>query len=404
MLKSPSKAGLISWALYDWANSAFSAIIQTFVFAAYFTTHVAENETIGTTQWGIASSAAGLMIALGSPILGSIADASGYHKRWIAFFAGICILATASLWTIHPSPEYVTQALVLVTIAIIGSEFSYVFYNAMLPGLSPSNEIGRWSGWGWACGYAGGTVSLLGALAFTKSIPTICLLTAAWFFIFSLPLFLFTKETAVKQKTIMQAAKGGLSQLKHTLAHLKQYKNIAHFLASNLFYMNGLTTIFAFGGVFAASTFHFSANQVIIFGICLNIMGGLGAATFAFLDDRIGGRQTILIGLIGLLISATIALSATNEILFWIFGLTMGLFVGPVQASARSYIARVSPGNLKTQMFGFLALTGKATAFLGPALVSWVTYLTGSERIGLSPVLLLLAIGLSLLLFVPRDK
>ncbi len=149
MAKDNTKA-LISWALFDWANSPYSAVIQTFVFAAYFTREVAENEKIGTAEWGATISIAGFVIALLSPILGAIADHSGHRKRWILAFALLCIISTALLWFIYPAPSYVMPAMILVALGTIGSECAFVFYNSLLPGLAPPDRIGRWSGFGWA--------------------------------------------------------------------------------------------------------------------------------------------------------------------------------------------------------------------------------------------------------------
>lgn len=417
--ETKSRRALISWTFYDWANSAFSAIIQTFVFAAYFTSKVAENSAIGTAQWGATMSAAGLLIAIGSPILGSLADAGGHRKRWIGVFTLLCAITTALLWFIKPDPSYVYPAMILVALATVASEFSYVFYNSMLPALAPPDQIGRWSGWGWAMGYVGGTLSLVLALYLfilhggawhgldpgsDQELRATCLLTAGWYLVFSLPLFLFTKDVSAPAKKISDIITSGLRQLKDTILHVRKYRQIALFLLAHIFYIDGLTTLFTFGGVYAAAVFQLSDQDIIVFGIALNLVGGLGAALFALVDDIIGGKRTIILSLCGLLTTATIALSVGHATLFWIFGLAMGLFVGPIQASTRSFMARVAPPELTTQMFGFLALTGKATAFLGPALVSYVTYTSGSQRLGMSPIIVMLFIGLSIMLFVKKDK
>ncbi|MDP1834886.1 MAG: MFS transporter [Chlamydiales bacterium] len=404
--------------MYDWANSAFAAIIQTFVFAAYFTGSVAVNDAMGTAQWGFTASIAGIFVALGSPFLGAIADHSGHRKKWVIALTIICVIATGLLWTIKPSPEYVTGALVLVGIAIIASEYSYIFYNSMLPGLAPPEMIGRWSGWGWSMGYAGGTVSLLIALFLVYQGPDLLgldasqaqpirattLLTAAWLLLFALPLFFFTPEVSTSKKPFLQAVTDGLKQLKTTISNIHQYSQIARLLAAHLFYLDALSTLFVFGGVYAASVFQMSAKEIIAFGIALNIVSGLGAWFFAFVDDRLGSKKTIIIGLINLLVFISLVLLAPTKTLFWIAALFAGIFVGPVQASTRSYLARISPPHLQVQMFGFLSLSGRCTAFLGPALVGWATYISGDERIGMTPILALLTIGFLILLTTPKDK
>ncbi|TXI39845.1 MAG: MFS transporter [Nitrosomonas sp.] len=408
---------LVSWAFFDWANSAFSSVIQTFVFAAYFTRQVASNETTGTAEWGAAISIAGFLVAIGSPILGAIADEAGHRKRWLAVFVIVCFLATASLWFIKPSPIYVLPAVILVAIGTIASEFTFVFYSSMLPSLAPRSQLGRWSGWGWGMGYAGGTLALTlslvlfiynGGLFFPDADPSVHIracfvLVAIWLLVFSLPFFLFTPEAPIAYKSIGNAIRDGLKQLSTTLTHIRQYAQIARFLIAYIFYIEGLTTLFAFGGVYAANMFDMSNQDVMIFGIALNLIGGIGAAIFAFVDDKIGAKRTILISLAGLIITASLALTAHSTTLFWIFGLTMGLWVGPIQASTRSFMARIAPAGMRTQMFGFLALSGKATAFMGPALVSWATYASGDQRLGMSPIIVLLVIGGIAMLTVPRD-
>jgi UMF1 family MFS transporter len=165
-----STASLLSWGLYDWANSSFSSVILTFVFAAYFTRQVAENQTIGTTEWGTVIGIVGIVVAMGGPVLGSLVDQHGPRKPWIILFTLLCVTATALLWFVKPSTAYVEMGLLLVALANLASEFGNIFYNAMLPQLVSANRLGRWSGWGWALGYAGGLSCLvLSLLAFVRS-------------------------------------------------------------------------------------------------------------------------------------------------------------------------------------------------------------------------------------------
>lgn len=190
-------------------------------------------------------------------------------------------------------------------------------------------------------------------------------------------------------------------QLRNSLKEIRKYRDIAIFLLARMLYNDGLTTMFAFGGIYAAGTFGMGPSQVIIFGIGLNITAGLGAAAFAWLDDRIGPRRTILISLIGLIVPGTAILLVKSTTLFWIFGLSLGIFVGPVQASSRSYLARVAPEEVRGEMFGLFALSGKLTSFIGPFLVGWLTLASGSQRIGMGSVIVLFVLGLIGMLFVP---
>lgn len=414
--KTESTIGLFSWAMYDWANSAFFAVIQTFVFATYFMSSVAQNDTLGSTQWGNTIGAAGIVIALTAPFIGAIADQLGRRKPWIAFFSLLCIVATAGLWFVAPSQQFITLALVLVFLGTIGSEFAIIFYNAMLPDLASEERMGRWSGWAWGLGYAGGLVCLVIALFVfvdvenppfglstdgAEHVRATFVLVAIWYALFSIPMFSFTSDRPSTGTKLMDAAKSGWNQLKTSIKNVRQYRHIVRFLIARMVFIDALATIFAFGGIYAAGTFDFAERDVLIFGIGLNVTAGIGAAIFAWLDDLFGSRRTMLVSLVGLIITTSGVLLVTEVTWFWVFGLVLGIFVGPVQAASRTYMARVSPPNLENQMFGLMALSGKVTAFMGPLLVGWLTFFADSQRIGMSVIVLLLILGFVLLYLVP---
>lgn len=415
--KSASTAGLFSWALYDWANSSFFAVIQTFVFATFFIQSVAENDVIGSNQWGNVISAAGLLIALVGPFLGAIADQMGRRKPWIFTFSLICIVATAALWFVEPSNDFLVLALVLIFISTVGSECAIIFYNAMLPNLVSGKKMGRWSGWAWGLGYAGGLVCLVVALFLfinvdqppfgldkeaAEHVRATFVLVAIWYFVFSLPLFFKTPDEPRTGMGIRKAVVNGWKQLKESIRHIRAYKDILRFLIARMIFIDGLATVFAFGGIYAAGTFDMNERDVLIFGIGLNLTAGLGAALFAWIDDYLGSRQTILISLIGLITTTSAVLLVTSSFWFWAFGLTLGIFVGPVQAASRTYMGRIAPEELRNQMFGLFALSGKVTSFIGPFLVGWLTYAAGSQRIGMTVIIALFVIGFLLMIKVPK--
>jgi len=408
--------GLWSWTFYDWANSAFATLVQTFIFAAYFTRSVAADEASGTALWGNMMGVAGLFIGLGGPIMGAVADRTGRRKPWIAVFSALCITATAMLWFVEPDASWIWPALILTGIGTIGSEYANIFYNAMLPDLAESDRMGRWSGWGWGMGYAGGLICLVLALygfvdknAFlpiphgnAMHVRATMFLAAGWYLVFCLPLFLRTKDTPPTGRSFVRALHEATAQLADSLRHVRNYRSIALFLLARMLYNDGLTTMFAFGGIYAAGTFGMGPSEVIVFGIGLNVTAGLGAAAFAWLDDKAGPRKVILWSLAGLIVPGVSILLVDSKVLFWIFGLTLGIFVGPAQASSRTWLAHTAPKELQNQMFGLFALSGKITSFAGPLLVGWLTFISGSQRVGMSAVIALFAAGFLLMLAVPQ--
>ena len=190
------------------------------------------------------------------------------------------------------------------------------------------------------------------------------------------------------------------SQLAETLRGVRQYRQAVRFLIARMIYNDGLVTVFAFGGIYAAGTFGFSFEEIMIFGIVMNVAAGLGAFAFGYLDDILGGKRTIAISLIGLIFASLLAVFAASKLLFWISGVIIGLLVGPNQAASRSLMARFSPPNKKNELFGFYAFSGKATAFIGPFLLGATTQVFGSQRVGMGVVAFLFILGSLLLLRV----
>ena len=410
MDRPASRLGQVSWALYDWANSAFSAVIVTFVFATYFSQGVAADPVSGTAQWGWAMSASGVAIALISPVLGAIADAGGRRKPWLLTFTALAVVGCFLLWYARPTPEVALMVLVVAALANLAFEIAGVFYNAMLPEIVSRDYIGRLSGWAWGLGYAGGLACLvlvLFAFVWTDE-PLLGLdnseesmehvrisgpLVGAWLALFSIPLFLFTPDRPRVRLPKREAVRRGLAQLRGTFARIREYREIVRFLIARMIYTDGLNTLFAFGGIYAAGTFGMGFAEVIQFGILLNVTAGLGALAFGWIDDFLGARRTILIALAGLLVCGTVAVIATSTTVFWIAGGLLGIFVGPTQAASRSLMGRLAPAELRTEMFGLFALSGKVTAYIGPFLLGTVTYWTGSQRLGIATILLFFAVG-----------
>ncbi|OGT36545.1 MAG: MFS transporter [Gammaproteobacteria bacterium RIFCSPHIGHO2_12_FULL_38_14] len=412
-------ASLSAWCLYDWASSSFSVNVTTFIFATYFTTHIAVNEITGTYQWANATSFAGILIAILSPLVGAIADHGGHHKAWLSFFTLLCIISTALLWFAYPHPQFVYYTLILVILGTIGFEVALVFYNAFLPSLAPKNMIGRISGIGWGCGYIGGIVSLAFMLfVFIRShvawLPTQQAadiritgpFVAIWYALFALPLFFIVPDLSIaKQHTFRKVISAGCKELSQTLKKLPQEKNMLLYLIAHMIYADGMNTLFAFGGIYAAGTFGMSFQEVLVFGITMNITAGIGAIALGFMDDWLGSKKTIMTSLSFLILLGIPLLLLKQKYYFWIVALLLCLFVGPVQSASRSLMTRlIITRESKTEMFGLYALSGKITAFIGPWLLGLSTYIFQSQRFGMATVVVFFIIGMTLISFVSEEQ
>ncbi len=409
----------ISWALFDWANSPFTTLIITFVFSAYFSQAVVGDQVRGAELWGYTISFSGLVIALLAPLLGAIADAGGRRKPWIAFFSTLCIGGSFCLWFVLPDPSAIALAIACVMLANIGFEMSIIFNNAMLPDLVPKSAVGRISGWAWGLGYVGGLIALvLVLIGFVQNdspwlgldkdnaehIRVIGPIAAGWFLLFVLPLFLFTPDQPKLTQSYATTIKEGLAQLRQTAIHLSRYRNVLLFLVARMIYADGLVTVFAFGGIYAAGVFDMALAEVILFGILLNVTAGFGAMLFGWLDDLLGSKSVIMISLLGLITAVVGAVSTADIQWFWFWGGLLGLFVGPAQSASRSMLIHITPPEKVTEFFGFYAMTGKATAFVGPALVGWITAVSDSQRVGLAAVIGFFVVGLVLMLMVKEPS
>jgi len=405
---------LFGWSMYDFANSAFTTLIVTFIYATYFTKAIAPDQITGTVLWSRAVTISSLTVALLSPLLGAMADRYRLRKHFLLICTGLAILSAAMLY--RPLPGQVMAALSWFVIGNIAFEMGCVFYNAYLPDLAPPAQIGRVSGIAWGAGYVGGLAAMGLAMVtmvnpetpwfglsreLGQNIRATNLLVAVWFGLFSLPIFLLVKEQQPRPNPSRQ--KIG-TELLATFRQLCRYPQVIRLLLARLFYNDGLVTIFAFGGIYAAGTFNFTFQQIMIFGIVLNICAGLGALAFGFCDDRLGGKITVQISLAGLLIAALLAILTTNTKLFWLAGMLIGIFSGPNQSASRSLMGRLVPKEHESQFFGFFAFSGKFSAFLGPLLLGVLTKTFDSQRVGMAVVVVFFIVGGLLLALVDEKK
>ena len=226
-----------------------------------------------------------------------------------------------------------------------------------------------------------------------ENIRAINILVALWFIVFSIPTFLWVKDRKIESKLSRELIQISYSQIRQTFKEIKNYRHIVRLLIARILYNDGLVTIFSFGGIYASGTFGFSFNEVMYFGIALNIAAGIGAFLFGFLDDLIGGKNTIQLSNFGLVVACALAVFTTSVTVFWVAGILIGLCSGPNQASSRSLMSRFTPKEKQNEFFGFFAFSGKATAFIGPLLLGILTKEFGSQRYGVAIVLVLVLAG-----------
>lgn len=401
-----------AWAFYDWANSAFPTVITTFVFATYFTKGVAADPVEGTAAWGTAVSISAIAVALMGPVAGAVADHTGRRKPWLALFTYACVMATALLWFVKPDAQWALFALVIMAVANFSFEMAVVFYNAMLPSLTSKDHMGRLSGWAWGLGYIGGLACLaLALIGFVQAevpwfglstedaehLRATSLLVAVWMGVFAVPLFWLTPDASKNTAPLGRAVREGMATLWDTIGHVRRYRHIARYLIARMIYTDGLNTLYAFGGIYAGVTFGMDFTEIITFGIAINVVSGLGAIAFGWVDDWIGPKKTILIALAGLTVLGVALVFAQSKTQFWWLAMPLGLFVGPAQAASRSFMAHLAPKDMVSEMFGLYALSGKATAFLGPLVLGWVTLAADSQRAGMATILVFFLIGGALL-------
>ncbi len=416
--KGAGTRAIVSWALFDFAGAPFTTLVVTFIYATYFTQAIASDAIHGTVLWSRAVSVTALIVALvlatarrvrGSRRL-SQADPRRHDAR---------LRRRAPPRSTGSCRGRCCSRSACVVVANIAFEFAAVFNNAFLPDIAPRDRIGRLSGIGWACGYVGGLLALVAALVmfvqpatpwfgFAKAggenIRATNLLVAIWYVVFSIPLFLWVPEDRSRVSRAGHVVADTFAQLRRTFSEIRKYRQIVRFLFARLIYNDGLVTVFAFGGIYAANTFGFSLQQVLEFGIVINVAAVVGAVSLGFLDDKIGGKRTIAISLVGLMGATVLAMLATSATMFWIAGIAIGIFAGPNQAASRSLMARFVPPSVENEFFGFFAFSGKLTAFIGPFLLGVLTEISGSQRVGVGVVVLLFIVGLIALTFVDERE
>ena len=397
----PGQAARISWVLYDWASSPLPTLHATFVFAVYFTTVIAPEN--GSFYWAQMTALSAFLLAFAAPIMGRYADSKGLVKQGFIVSSVIAAAVTAALWFIQPSSDFIQLALILSCLSIFFSEAAFLFYNALLPMIGNKSEYGRLSGLAWGCGYIGAIVALLLVLFILilpdpplfgfsgdkgLSVRLTMLFAGSWLIIFALPLFILGPKPAARP------LEGNFTtQMIASLRQAGRIPGMKRFLLARMMFTDGLVTLFAFGGIFAAKVFFFSQTEILIFAIALNFTAGLGAMLSGKLTDSFGPSLVMRVSLLSLTGLGIIAIMATDKSVFWAASLILGLFIGPCQSAARVWMAKRVPAEHTASMFGLFAFSGKVTSFIGPLLYGWLVVFTGHERSGMAIVIILLLFG-----------
>jgi UMF1 family MFS transporter len=426
------------WFFFDWASQPYSTLLLTFIFGPYITSLLGDG-TVAQTVWGYGIGAAGVLIAVLSPLLGAVADRAGHRMGFIALFSVLYVLGAWGLWWAVPGDFNLWFVMLSFAIGLIGMEFATTFANAMLPGLGPPDQIGRISGSGWAFGYAGGVLALAIMLAFFVEQPSgrtllglspalgldpasregaraVGPLTALWYVVFMIPFFLWVREPrrpgAVGIGTALRSA---WPDLKRTLRGLPARRSLSAFLLSSMFYRDALNGIYAFGGIYAAGVLGWGVTDVGVFGILAAITGAVFAWAGGRADSRFGPRPVVAACLLVLAAAAlgiafvsreavfglaVLPESRLPDLAFYLLGGVIGAAGGALQSASRTMMVHQADPARMTEAFGLYALAGKATSFLAPLSIAVVTGWTGSQAWGIMPLIVLFLLGLVLLAFV----
>ena len=405
---------LFNFALYDFANSAFTTIIITFIFSTYFAKQIAPNPVLGQSYWGWAIGFTGLLVALIGPLIGSFADKKNCTEFFIKLFTIICIILTSFLWFAKPSEKYLLYTLLVVASANFFYELSLIFYNSILKRISNSNNLGKSSGYSFALGYIGGILILIicikifidnDVLPFglskenSENIRATSIVVALWYLFFSIP-FLFSLKKKIKNK--IKKSSNNIKKIKN-LFWDKGLNNLGKFLIARMLYADGLNAIIIMGGIFAVGVFNLEIKDLLVLSVLMNITAFIGAIIGGYANDKFSSKSVIIFSLLGLIFSSAIILFIKTKIFFLIFASINGFFIGPIQSASRVFITKSIDKNNQASGFGLFALSGKLTSFIGPLLVSTLTYISNSQRIGFSAAIILLLIGLLVLLKVKKN-
>jgi len=386
----PRVRRILAWCLFDFANSAYSAVIVVSVFSVYYVTHIVGNEHgLGDLWWGRAISMSLLLVVLTGPVLGALADRAGLRMRFFVAFTALCIACIALFTTLGPG--MILRGFALIALANFGFESSQIYYNSYLPDIAPPGKLGWVSGLGFAIGYLGSIVGLVVALPLVNAhrFNLLWLLVAAFFAVFAIPSFLaMPPDRPQPDKHV---------DLRRIVRDVLANQPLRRFLLAFFLYFDGVETTIVFSGIYAATTLKFTTPEVIKLFIAVQFSALLGALALAKPTDRWGAKKVITVTLllwIGVSLSAYFAEAKST---FFAVAVTAGLGLGSIQAASRALMASLIPAGKESELFGFYALCGKSSSILGPLVFGAVSYLAGNQRAAVAAVGVFFVAGLLLL-------
>ena len=390
------------WTLFDFANTSFSIVVVTFLYAVYFKKTVASGEPIGDLYWSIATSISMIVTAVVGPMLGAIADYSAGKKRFLLFFTLLCIVFTSLLFFVKEGNIF--WGVTIFIVATIGFEAGLIFYDAYLPEITTPKNYGRVSGYGFGMGYLGSLATLAIIYPFIENnlIRETFPMSALFFLVFSLPIFFYLSDSRQRVERTQSYVSIGLSRVWSTITHLRYYKNLAIFLLAYFFYIEGVNTVIYFSGNYASTTLGFTDTELLIFFLTVQTTAIAGSIILGILADSIGQKKTIILTLVLWLITVLLAYLVQDKSGFYVVGLIAGVAMGSSQSTSRSLMSKLTPSEKKTEFFGFYSFFGKSSAVLGPLVFGLVSFLSGNQRLAIISIGFFFLVGL-LILFKVKD-
>ncbi len=415
MIKDKPKA-YISWAFYDWANSAFATTVMAGFFPVFFSEYWSQGVSTSTSTFylGLGNSLGSLIVALLAPILGAIADYGNYKKKFLITFAFIGCLMSANLSLVHAGQWQF--AILLYILGSIGFSGANTFYDSLLPSVASEKKVDSVSSLGFGLGYiGGGLLFLVNVLMYLKpsifnlqsgeaAIKASFIMVGSWWFIFTIPLILYVKEEKdTNELSMKESINKGLLEFKTTIKDLKHLPTLLTFLFAYWFYIDGVDTIVRMAVNFGTSL-GFSSSSLIIALLLTQFVAFPSAILYGFFANKIGIKKALLVAISAYTLIACLGALMTKEFHFYLLACAIGVFQGGIQALSRSFYTRLIPENRHAEFFGFFNMLGKFAAILGPLLLGFVTLLTDNNRFGIISLILLFIIGGVLLYKVDLTK